>query len=52
MRRGIGSAARICPRWSQAEGVRSKLKRLVQRGRLTENAPGVFALPPGDGDES
>jgi hypothetical protein len=26
------------------EGMRSKLKRLVKRGRLVEQAPGVFAL--------
>ncbi|GAA2281688.1 hypothetical protein GCM10010145_62300 [Streptomyces ruber] len=31
---------------SKVAGVRSKLKRLVRRGWLTEDTPGVFALPP------
>ncbi|MCC2280076.1 hypothetical protein LKL35_32320 [Streptomyces sp. ET3-23] len=36
---------------SKVEGVRSKLKRLVMRGWLTENTPGVFALRPDSGNE-
>ncbi len=36
---GLGSEAR------HLEGMRSRLKRLVRRGRLVEPDPGVFALP-------
>jgi hypothetical protein len=32
---------------AKVEGLRSKLKRLVARGWITEPAPGVFALPAG-----
>ncbi|MFF4403198.1 hypothetical protein [Streptomyces sp. NPDC001404] len=36
---------------SKIEGVRSKLKRLVMRGWLTENTPGVFVLESRSGNE-
>jgi len=33
------------PEAAKVEGLRSKLKRLVTRGWLTEDAPGMFAVP-------
>jgi hypothetical protein len=46
---GIGPGSE---KLSTIEGVRSKLKRLVRRGWLTEGVPGVFALPSTSGDAS
>ena len=37
---GVGTTA------NHTEGLRAKLKRLVIRGMLTEDRPGLFALAP------
>ncbi|MWA07903.1 hypothetical protein [Streptomyces sp. BA2] len=39
-------------KFSEIGGVRSKLKRLVRQGWLTEDVPGAFALPPTSGNAS
>lgn len=47
----IAAACGLSTDKSKVEGLRSKLKRLVERGWLIEDGPGRFALPPG-GDTS
>jgi hypothetical protein len=46
MRAGsIAAAAGLSTDKSKIEGLRSKLKRLAERGWLTEDGPGLFTLP-------
>ena len=46
----IAAAAGLSTDKAKVEGLRSKLKRLVERGWLAEDAgPGLFALPARDG---
>lgn len=46
----IAAAAGLSTDKAKVEGLRSKLKRLAERGRLTEGAgPGLFGLPPRNG---
>jgi hypothetical protein len=46
----IAAAAGLSTDKAKVEGLRSKLKRLVERGWLAEEAgPGLFALPARDG---
>ena len=42
---GIAAAAGLSTDKSKIEGLRSKLKRLVERGWLAEDGPGLFMLP-------
>ncbi|MFH8753843.1 hypothetical protein ACH4GK_42095 [Streptomyces rimosus] len=42
----VAEAAGLSVDRSKVEGLRSKLKRLVERGWLTEDGPGRFTLPP------
>ena len=42
---GIAAAAGLSTDKSKIEGLRSKLKRLKERGWLAEDGPGLFALP-------
>jgi hypothetical protein len=44
----IAAAAGLSTGKSQIEGLRSKLKRLVERGWLAEGGPGLFTLPGRD----
>ena len=44
----IAAAAGLSSGKSQVEGLRSKLKRLVERGWLAEDGPGLFTLPRRD----
>jgi hypothetical protein len=44
----IAVAAGLSSGKSQVEGLRSKLKRLVERGWLAEDGPGLFTLPRRD----
>jgi hypothetical protein len=44
----IAAAAGLSTGKSQIEGLRSKLKRLAERGWLAEEAPGLFMLPRRD----
>jgi hypothetical protein len=48
----VAEAAGLSVDRSKVEGLRSKLKRLVERGWLTEDGPGRFTLPSGDGGAS
>jgi hypothetical protein len=46
----IAAAAGLSTDKAKVEGLRSKLKRLVERGWLAEDAgPGLFGLPAGNG---
>ncbi|MGW1716371.1 hypothetical protein [Streptomyces sp. NPDC002156] len=45
----VAEAAGLSVDRSKVEGLRSKLKRLVERGWLTEDGPGRFTLPSRDG---
>ena len=46
----IAAAAGLSTDKAKVEGLRSKLKRLVERGWLAEEAgPGLFALPARNG---
>jgi len=46
----IAAAAGLSTGKAKVEGMRSKLKRLAERGWLTEEAgPGLFGLPARDG---
>jgi len=42
---GIAAAAGLSTDKSKVEGLRSKLKRLTERGWLAEDGPGLFMLP-------
>jgi len=42
---GIAAAAGLSTDRSRIEGLRSKLKRLAERGWLAEDGPGLFTLP-------
>jgi len=42
---GIAAAAGLSTDKSKIEGLRSKLKRLAERGWLAEDGPGLFMLP-------
>ena len=44
----IAAAAGLSTDKSKIEGLRSKLKRLAERGWLTEDGPGLFTLPGRD----
>ncbi|WP_369032773.1 hypothetical protein [Streptomyces adonidis] len=48
----VAEAAGLSVDRSKVEGLRSKLKRLVERGWLAEDGPGRFTLPSGDGRAS
>ena len=48
----IAAAAGLSTGKSQIEGVRSKLKRLTERGWLAEEAPGLFMLPRRDAQDA
>jgi hypothetical protein len=48
----IAAAAGLSTGKSQIEGVRSKLKRLAERGWLAEEAPGLFMLPRRDAQDA
>ncbi len=41
----IAAAAGLSTDKAKVEGLRSKLKRLVERGWLAEAGPGLFTLP-------
>jgi hypothetical protein len=45
----IAAAAGLSTRRGKVESLRGKLKRLVERGWLAEDAPGLFTLPVRDG---
>ncbi|RSO03340.1 hypothetical protein DMH18_37635 [Streptomyces sp. WAC 06783] len=46
----VAEAAGLSVDRSKVEGLRSKLKRLVERGWLIEDGPGRFTLPPRRGE--
>ena len=48
----IAAAAGLSTGKSKIEGLRSKLKRLVERGWLAEEAPGLFMLPRRDAQDA
>jgi hypothetical protein len=48
----IAAAAGLSTDKSTVEGLRSKLKRLVERGWLAEGGPGLFMLPRGDAQDA
>ncbi len=48
----IAAAAGLSTGKSQIEGLRSKLKRLAERGWLAEEAPGLFMLPRRDAQDA
>jgi hypothetical protein len=48
---GIAAAAGLSTDKSRIEGLRSKLKRLTERGWLAEDGPGLFTLPRRDPQE-
>jgi hypothetical protein len=48
----IAAAAGLGTDKSKIEGLRSKLKRLVERGWLTEDGPGLFTLPRRDAPDA
>ncbi|GGM26283.1 hypothetical protein GCM10010129_83450 [Streptomyces fumigatiscleroticus] len=50
--RGLAAAVGLEPVAAKVEGVRSKAKRLVARGRLAEERPGLFSVPVGPGGGS
>jgi hypothetical protein len=47
----IAAAAGLSTGKSKIEGLRSKLKRLVERGWLAEEGPGLFTLPRRDAQD-
>ena len=52
MRAGsIAAAAGLSADTSKVEGLRSKLKRLAERGWLAEDGPGLFTLPRRDAQD-
>jgi hypothetical protein len=48
----IAAAAGLSTDKSKIEGLRSKLKRLAERGWLTEDGPGLFTLPGRDAPDA
>ncbi len=48
----IAAAAGLSTDKSKIEGLRSKLKRLAERGWLTEDGPGLFTLPRRDAPDA
>ncbi len=48
----IAAAAGLSTDKSKIEGLRSKLKRLAERGWLTEDGPGLFTLPRREGRDA
>ena len=53
MRAGsIAAAAGLSTDKSKIEGLRSKLKRLAERGWLSEDGPGLFMLPRRDAQDA
>ena len=53
MRAGsIAAAAGLSTGKSKIEGLRSKLKRLAERGWLAEDGPGLFTLPRHDAQDA
>ena len=48
----IAAAAGLSTDRSKIEGLRSKLKRLTERGWLTEDGPGLFMLPRRDAQDA
>lgn len=48
----IAAACGLSTDKSKVEGLRSKLKRLVERGWLIEDGPGRFAVAPGGTDRA
>jgi hypothetical protein len=48
----IAAAAGLSTEKSKIEGLRSKLKRLVERGWLAEDGPGLFALARRDAQDA
>ena len=50
--RQLAVAFGLQPVPAKVEGVRSKAKRLVARGWLTERSPGMFSVPASQGDGS
>jgi hypothetical protein len=49
---GIAAAAGLSTDRSTIEGLRSKLKRLTERGWLAEDGPGLFMLPRRDAQDA
>jgi hypothetical protein len=49
---GIAAAAGLPASKSQVEGLRSKLKRLAERGWLAEEGPGLFMLSRHDAQDA
>jgi hypothetical protein len=49
---GIAAAAGLSTDKSKIEGLRSKLKRLTERGWLAEDGPGLFTLPRRDAQDA
>jgi hypothetical protein len=49
---GIAAAAGLSTGKSKIEGLRSKLKRLAERGWLAEDGPGLFTLPRRDAQDA
>jgi hypothetical protein len=47
----IAAAAGLSTDKSKIEGLRSKLKRLAERGWLAEDGPGLFILPRLDAED-
>ena len=47
----IAAAAGLSTGKSTVEGLRSKLKRLAERGWLAEDGPGLFTLPRRDAQD-
>lgn len=50
--RQLAAAVGLEPVAAKVEGVRSKAKRLVVRGWLAEECPGLFSVPAGRGGGS
>ena len=48
----IAAAAGLSTDKSKIEGLRSKLKRLAERGWLAEDGPGLFTLPRRDAQDA
>jgi hypothetical protein len=48
----IAAAAGLSTGKSKVEGLRSKLKRLVERGWLAEDGPGLFVVPRRDAQDA
>ena len=49
---GIAAAAGLSTGKSAVGGLRSKLKRLAERGWLAEDGPGLFTLPRRDAQDA